>query len=147
MNGTSTIPGICVLVRSGSKLLCVLREHTGFMDGFWGLPGGHVEPDESFSQAACREALEEVGLTIRPEDLTYKLTVHRKAAHDVRVDVYFEVTTWTGESTNTEPERHAKISWFDENNLPANLCDYMTAGLAAIKHNKSYTEFGWDLLS
>lgn len=147
MSGTSNIPCICVLVRNDSRLLCVLREHTGFMDDFWGLPGGHVEPNESFRQAACREVLEEVGLIVKPDDLVYKLMVHRKAARDIRVDVYFEVTAYSGESKNMEPERHAKIDWLDENNLPENFCDYMTSGLSAIKQSQTYSEFGWDTLS
>lgn len=144
MKGTTNIPGVCVLVRDGSKLLFVLREHSGFMDGYYGLPGGHVEADETFSKAACREVLEEVGIIVRPEDLRYKLTVHRKAATSIRVDVYFEVQVWAGEPQNMEPERHAEITWFAEDNLPSNLCDYMAAGLEAIKHGQTYSEFGWD---
>ncbi|RIH86167.1 Diadenosine hexaphosphate hydrolase [Calidithermus terrae] len=33
-------------------------------NGFWGLPGGAMEPGESFEEAARREVFEETGLTV-----------------------------------------------------------------------------------
>jgi 8-oxo-dGTP pyrophosphatase MutT (NUDIX family) len=35
----------------------------------WDIPKGGVEPGESFADAACRELLEETGLTVPPADL------------------------------------------------------------------------------
>jgi 8-oxo-dGTP diphosphatase len=143
MSGTTNIPGVCVIVKRGSEILTILREHTGFKDGDYSLPGGHVEADETFLQAACREVLEEVGLQVNPEDLEYKVTVHRKAESSIRIDVYFEITIWTGEPTNTEPERHAEIKWLSSDALPRNFADYMKFGLDCIKAGKTYGEFGW----
>jgi 8-oxo-dGTP diphosphatase len=118
MKGTINIPSVYILLRKQGKVLCVLRENTGFCDGQYAVPSGHVEDDETFKQAACREAMEEVGVRIRPEDLVYKLTVHRKAAKDVRIDVWFEALSWTGVPQNAEPQRHAKIEWLDPDNPP-----------------------------
>ena len=36
--------------------------------------GGHVDPGESYAEAACREGAEELGLTILPNDLSF---IHR----------------------------------------------------------------------
>jgi len=51
-----------VVVRRGAEFLLVQESHPGQP---WYLPAGHVEPGESFAQAAVREALEESGLEIR----------------------------------------------------------------------------------
>jgi hypothetical protein len=51
-----------VLFVAGDKVLLMRRK-----DGFWGLPGGKLEPGESAEDAAAREAEEETG--VRPTDL------------------------------------------------------------------------------
>lgn len=60
MKGTTNIPDVMAIIRREGKILFVLRQNTGYADGTFCLPGGHVEPGESFSTAAMREALEEV---------------------------------------------------------------------------------------
>ena len=46
----------------GGLVLLVLRK-TGENAGVWAFPGGKVETDETFQQAAHRELLEETGVT------------------------------------------------------------------------------------
>lgn len=143
MKGTSNVPCVCILVHKQGKALFVLRENTGFKDGEYAVPSGHVEDSETFKQAACREALEEVGLHVRPEDLVYKLTVQRKSIRDIRIDVWFEALAWTGEPRNGEPEKHSKIEWLDLAELPHNVIDYNAFGIENIAEGNSYAEFGW----
>lgn len=50
--------GACVIVEQGGAIL--LQKRTD--NGFWGLPGGALEPGESMEQVARRELLEETGL-------------------------------------------------------------------------------------
>ncbi|OQW30827.1 MAG: hypothetical protein A4E19_08745 [Nitrospira sp. SG-bin1] len=53
--------GVGVVVRGpGETLLLEKRRDCGW----WGLPGGKVEPGESLVDAAVREVLEETGLTV-----------------------------------------------------------------------------------
>jgi len=119
------------------------REHTGFKDGEYCVPGGHVEDRETFKQAACREVLEEVGLHVRAEDLVYKMTVHRNGTKDIRIDVWFEVMAWTGEPKNGEPHKHADPEWVELDALPDNTVDYMVFGIENIAAGHIYAEFGW----
>src|ERR1017187_7851758 len=50
------------------------RQNTGFEDGAWHVPAGHLEASESVVQALIREAKEEVGVTIAPEDVEFAHT-------------------------------------------------------------------------
>lgn len=143
MRGTTNVPGACVILKDGNKVLFVLRGKTDWKPNEYVVPSGHVEAGETFRQAARREAEEEVGIKIRPDDLLYRCTVHRKSSDSVRIDVWFEAHTWSGEARNMEPHIHQKIEWLDVNKLPANTVDYMRFGLETIASGKEYGEFGW----
>ncbi|MEV5837641.1 NUDIX domain-containing protein [Nocardia sp. NPDC052112] len=55
-----------LLLRRGSEVLFGQRRNTGFEDGAWHLPSGHLEADESVVDALIREAREEIGVAIAP---------------------------------------------------------------------------------
>lgn len=143
MRGTTNIPEVSVILRKGSKILFVLRQHTGWSDGMYCLPGGHVEDHEKFSAAAVREAMEEVGIAVedmRPVHVTQRISTD----NDVRFGVFFEVTKWSGTPKNMEPERHGEIEWFDADKLPfADIIQCHADALAAIKAGKIYSELCW----
>src|SRR5689334_15682904 len=110
---TSNAPAVYMLVRQDNKLLFVHRTNTGYMDDTYSLPAGRVEPGERFLTGAVREAAEEVGVTVRPEDAKHVLTQHRFETPElIWVDVFFAAQTWTGEPRNAEPEHHDEIAWF-----------------------------------
>lgn len=134
-----------VLLKKENKVLFVHRNNTGWMDGKYGLAAGKVENGESFIEAAVREAKEEAGVTIKPVNLRYILTVHRKEDEKTTwVDVFFEATEWTGKPYNAEPEVHTKIEWLDLNNLPKNIIPMLKFAFEQIKDGKTYAEYGWE---
>lgn len=133
-----------VLLRKGNKVAFVLRKNTDWMNDYYGLPSGKVEEDESFTEAAIREAKEEAGVTIAPEDLHMCLTMHRNAQGDSDwVDAFFEVKTWSGEPYNAEPDVHAELAWLDLAALPKNVISSVRAALEAIAKGETYLEYGW----
>lgn len=137
-----------VIFRDGSKVAFVLREHTAWMNDFYGLPSGKVEPHESFTAAAIREAKEEVGVDLKADDLKYVLTMHRGDTHPSNdeltwVDVYFEATNWQGELINAEPHMHKSLDWLDLNDLPENVIPAVKLALEAIAAGQTYTECYW----
>lgn len=133
-----------VLLRRDDKLAFVLRENTGWMDGYYSLPSGKIEKAESFLTGAVREAHEEVGVTIEPANLQPLLTVHRNA-NDVTewIDIYFEATSWTGEPYNAEPEKHRELTWLDPKDLPESVIPSIRQALEQIAAGSIYTELGW----
>lgn len=142
--GTTNIPSSYVILRRGDEALFVLREHTGFMDGSYSLPAGHVEYAESFSHGAARETLEEVGVLVNPADLRHAFTMHRYQSDDaIKVDVFFEAEDWQGEPHNAEPHKHSKIAWLSLRDLPKTIMDYQRYALEQIMAGKTYAERDW----
>jgi 8-oxo-dGTP diphosphatase len=122
-----------------------MRSNTGFMDGCYCLPAGHVEDMESFSVATARETLEEVGVIVQPAKLKHLHTMHRLATDrtHVRVDVFFEAEDWEGTPVNKEPDKHSEIAWLEIDNLPTNVMDYIVYALNQISLGETYSEYGW----
>jgi 8-oxo-dGTP diphosphatase len=136
-----------IIFRKQSKIAFLLRVKTGWMNGKYGLPAGKVEPGESATAAAIREAQEEVGATIKPENLKHLLTVYRTSSVYAEdrpwIDTIFEAEAWEGELFNAEPDKHGELAWFDPDNLPDNLTPYVSFFLEQITAGNRYAELGW----
>ena len=113
------------------------------MNGFYGLPSGKVEHDESFVQCAIREAKEEVGVKLSESQLTQVHTMHRKA-ETYWVDVYFEASGYKDEPYNAEPHMHSELEWLNISDLPKNTIPAVAEALKNISAGKIYSEFGWE---
>ncbi len=112
-----------MLLRRDGEVLLQLRQGTGYMDGHWAAAAaGHVEDGESVFEAACREALEELGVTVDLAHLVPLTSMHRThgngRAIDERVDWFFECRRWTGEPTLLETDKAADLRWFPLDALP-----------------------------
>lgn len=118
---------VYLIPRDGNKVLLSLRQNTGWKDGWFSLVAGHVDGGEAAELAMIREAKEEIGIDIRPEDLRHVYTMHRLGddPNDEYVDVGFECKWWTGEITNCEPEKCGELRWVDVSNLPENVLEHV----------------------
>lgn len=126
---------------SAGEIAFLLRSNTKWMDGYYTLPAGKVDHDEFASECAIRESKEEVGVTVRAQDIHPAITVHRMEADGPWLDVYFEVKAWEGELVNAEPEKHGELRWFSPNTLPKNVLPNVVHALEQIKAGNTYTEF------
>ncbi|NEA35118.1 NUDIX domain-containing protein [Streptomyces sp. SID13031] len=140
MERFQVIPAAYVALRRGDQVLMLLRANTGYMDGFWALPAGHVEHGESVLAAAIREVREEVGVEIDPADLVALTAMHRTGGNglaiDERVDFFFTTTRWTGEPRLMEPGKAAGLDWFSLDELPDPVVPHEARVLAGLNGDR-----------
>lgn len=138
------IPAVYIIFLKGNQILLMRRSHTGFCDGEYGLPSGHLEKDETLIQSALREAKEETGIKLTPTNLELVHVLSRKKPNkEVYVDLFFVAKKWRGEPKICELQRCDHQDWFPLNNLPINMIDYVRQTLDFIDKKKFYSEFGW----
>lgn len=116
------IPASYVVLRRGADVLLLRRANSGYRDGWWALPAGHVEPGESCRAAAVRELAEETGVVLAPSSLSPLCAQHRTApggAIEQRVDFYFQAACPTdAEPKRMEPTKASDLRWFALDALP-----------------------------
>ena len=141
------IVAVYVIFEKDGKTLLLKRENTGYFDGFYSLPAGHLDGNETSRDAAVREVKEEVGLDIKAGDLQLVHFIHRKSPIPViheRFDLYFHLKKWHGEPKNAEPHKHEEIRWFAKGRLPENMVPEVRFALDKISAGEIYSEFGFD---
>ena len=108
--------------------------------GTWALPGGHLEFNERLVDTICREAKEELGAIIKPEELRLVGVVDdlqpENNLHYVHVS--FEQTDPTWEPRVMEPDRCAEWRYFPLNDLPKNFFPSHTGIVANYLHGRLY---------
>jgi len=122
--------GVHVICRRAGRILLMRRAGTGFFDGLYSLPGGHVEPGEPVRAAACRELLEETGLRVASASLSWMGVVHRLSDTN-RIDFFFEATDVDGAPRICEPDKCDRLDWYAEDALPDKMVEYVRCALQA----------------
>jgi 8-oxo-dGTP diphosphatase len=101
-----------VLHNSKGQLLIAKRQDHQFMPGFWELPGGKIEQDESLEDAISRELNEELGVQVD------KLSLHQTMSHQyhdrlVELSIY-NINEYQGLAKGIEGQQ---IKWIMPNDL------------------------------
>jgi len=140
-----TFADVFLVLTRDDRVLLALRENTGYADGQWNLPSGKVEADEDLAAAMVREAREEVGLRLTPDQLRLANVVHhRNPGEEARLGFFFAVEGPAGEPRNAEPHKCGGLDWFPLSELPANTVPYTVAGLDLFRAGCTYGRHGWD---
>ena len=138
-------PSVFLIFRDGKKVCMLRRFQTGWRDGEYTLPAGHIEKNESVIMAAIREAAEEVGVRLKPNDLEFVHVVNRRAEerdHE-RVDFFFEVKQYAGKLINNEPNKCDELAWLPLNELPENTVPPIKQALNGQARGEYYSEYDW----
>lgn len=133
-----------LLLLDGTHLLLLRRHNTGFEDGRWGVPAGHLDGGETAVAAAVREAWEEAGVIIDPEHLTPACMLHRQSPSGERIDLFFTCRSWSGAVENREPHKCDSLAWFPLEGLPDEMVAYIRHGLELALTGRWFGLHGWD---
>ena len=101
---------VLCLIEDGDKILLQNRVKKDWRG--YALPGGHVEPGESFVDAVIREIKEETGLTIlNPRMVGVKQFPLENGRYVV---LLFKATKWSGDLVSSE---EGKMEWINYDDL------------------------------
>lgn len=128
-----------LLVR-GDEVLLLRRFNTGYEDGNFSVPAGHLDGDETVVEATVREAREETGIHIDSSDIRVVQVMHRFAEEE-RIDYFLTAERWTGEIAITEPDKCDLLEWFPVDALPANTIPYVAHGIRCWREGVAFTTF------
>ena len=70
------IPAVSLVLKKDNKILLQRRCNTGWCDDCYALVGGGIEEGETAFTAIIREAKEEIGITLRKQDLSVEHVLH-----------------------------------------------------------------------
>jgi 8-oxo-dGTP diphosphatase len=124
------------------QILLIRRFNTGYADGQYSVPAGHLDGGETVISAAAREALEEVDVRIDPQDIEFSSVMHRLDG-DERVDFFVKIHKWKGEPFNAEPDKCDELLWVSVNSFPANTIPYIRQAFRNHLEGTKFDEFGW----
>ena len=135
-----------IILQQDNRVLLIQRKNSDWMSGYWNFPGGLVEKDESLLQAAIREAREEIGVIISPQELTLIQVLHvRKGGTNTKdiIGFYFHAKSWQGIASNNEPDKIRGVQWFSLDALPVNITEHALSAINGLLTHSSYAENGW----
>ena len=112
--------GIAVVIERNNKILLGKRKGS-HKSGFWAVPGGHLEFNETLEDCAIREVMEETGLTIKNirKDTFTNDIMKDEGKH--YITCFVRADCENGEPKIMEPDKCEEWGWFDWDNLPSPL--------------------------
>lgn len=117
------------------RLLLLRRANTGFLDGAYTLPGGHVDKGEPVRDAAVREVAEEACVEVL--ELKPVIAMPYRGG----VDFIFEAESWRGAAAIGEPALCDDLAWAPPAKLPDATAPFVKKALALRAEGVWFHEF------
>ena len=122
---------IHIILINDNKILVQKRKGSKLYPGYYALPAGHIDKGETQYDALVREAKEELGIEINPDDIINNYVVLRRNFFEIDekilepyIDFYFEIKNYTGIPRIIEEDKCDELFWTDINNLPEPFINY-----------------------
>jgi 8-oxo-dGTP diphosphatase len=125
MSGITVTPSVFTAIIQDGNVLLIRRFKTGWMDGYYDLPAGHLEDQESLQEGAVRELEEETGVIANPKDLELiHLHQNHNNPENPHYGYIFIAKKWSGTPALVEPEKSDDVGFFAINDLPKKMLPY-----------------------
>ncbi len=134
------IASVYLVLIKDNKILLSRRYNTGYFDGNYSFPAGHLDEDETLKQGMVREVKEEIDVVVAPTDLELIHTMNRRIPDDERIDFFFTAKKWQGKPKIMETDKCDDLSWFELDNLPQNIIPYIKQAIDSFLNNIIYSE-------
>ncbi len=130
--------GLGVVIENDGKIL--IGKRVSKHAPYYSIPGGHLEPGETFEQGAIREIKEETDLEIknpRVISVTNNLATYKKESRHY-ISIILLVKEFDGELKVMEPEKNINWQWVDPKNLPQPHFEGSSQGVECYLNKKFY---------
>ena len=129
-----------ILINPEGQVLIGKRE--GSHAPYWSIPGGYLEPGETFETAAIREVKEETGLDIvNPVVIGVCNNLETYKAEGLHVvSVFLLAKEFSGTLTLMEPTKCSGWQWCDPANLPEPHFEASRQAIACYLEGKFYRQ-------
>jgi ADP-ribose pyrophosphatase YjhB (NUDIX family) len=136
-----------LLENERGEVLFVRRANTGYADGQWSVPAGHVDAGETLIEASIRETAEELAIDLAESEVRPVLVQHKRDSDgEERIDFFFAASLPDGQTpVIAEPHKCDGLDWAPMGTPPEPLVEYVGAALAAVVEGKGtfLTYFGF----
>ncbi|MDX2205743.1 MAG: NUDIX domain-containing protein [Hyphomicrobiaceae bacterium] len=134
------------LIRVGDTILVQRRANTGYLDGYWAVPSGHVQEGEDAVSAVSRELHEETGLVVAPQDWSFVCAMHRRTDRTI-IDLFFAATRFSRSPRICERDKCDGLAFVPVAALPAPFAGYVRTAIDCLvasgaQHARYHGE-GW----
>lgn len=119
------------------QILLSKRKNTGYKDGEYELPGGHLEENEDLYEAMIREAKEELGISLNRENLKIVYIMHHYTGK--RMNFILETEKSNLEPRIMEVDKCEELKWVEINNLPENTMEKVKIIISYIEKGELYS--------
>ncbi len=133
------------IIEQNGKVLLMKRSDGFFKGGYWVLPAGHIDGNETLREASVRELKEELNIDVSVDELIFLHAIHSITPFLERIDFYFKIKNFSGCIVNKELNKCDEIKFFDYGDLPEKNKMSLTTlqAFEKIRDKEYYSEFGF----
>ncbi len=137
------ISAVYAFVVKDNTVLLARRCNTGYRDGEYGVPAGHLDGNETAVAGMIRELQEEIGAQVTPSDLQLVQVLQRKST-DERIEFFFKLDGTGMHFHNAEPDKCDDLQFFPIDNLPDTMIDFVRQAFELAEQGVIYSTFGYE---